>query len=100
MPRLVVALHLVALPPPRVSSPHATTSHDALAGCCLPLIMPPSCLHEEGMINNAKALLSTLTPPLLSHEQGTTNNAEALSSALLPPPSSSHKQEKINNAKA
>ncbi len=31
--RLVVASPLVAPPPPRVSSPHATTSRDAPAGC-------------------------------------------------------------------
>jgi hypothetical protein len=33
-----------------------------------PLFMPPSHLHEQDKINNAKALLSALTLPLLMHE--------------------------------
>jgi hypothetical protein len=71
----------------------------------LPLIMLPSCLHEQGTINNAKVLPSMLTLPSLSYEQRTINNAKAPSFALPPPPSfapplpplSSHEQEKIDN---
>ncbi len=33
--RLFVALPLVALPPPCISSPHATASRDMPAGCCV-----------------------------------------------------------------
>ncbi len=89
---------VIAQTPHHITSCHITTSHKhtgwllhCLLSCCLclvsaflmppplmtcrltvalPLIMPPSCLCEQGTTNNVKAPLSTLTP--LLHEQGRT----------------------------
>ncbi len=97
--RLVVALPLVTLPLPCVRSPHDTTLAMHRLAVVLPLIMPPFRSREQGMINNAKVLLSMLTLLLSWHEQGTTNNFEVPPSALLLPPLSSHKQGKIDDVK-
>jgi hypothetical protein len=62
-------LPLVPPPPPRVSSPHATASRNAPAGCRIASHHAACRSCEQGTSNNEKAPLSALTPPSLSHER-------------------------------